>query len=61
MIHLQALFIGTGILLGAMAIAVLTHMAVITFGLGVLAVPFVILFIYALGRICLEMWGTIYR
>lgn len=61
MIHLQALLIGTGILLGVVAIAILTHMAVITFGAIVFAVPFVILFTYALGRICLEMWGTIYR
>lgn len=61
MLHIKALFIGTGILLGVIAIAILSHMAVITFGAIVFAIPFALLLAYALGRMCLEVWGNMYR
>lgn len=61
MLHIKALFIGTGFLLGVAAISILIHIAVTTFGAIVFAVPFALLLAYALGRMCLEIWGNMYR
>lgn len=61
MLHIKALFIGTGILSGAMAIAVLTSIAISNYGAIVFAIPFALLLAYALGRMCLEIWGSLYR